>query len=692
MPKNDRWIERLKPLFLSYWLIPIIIGFWMLVIGSSYVTRSAMLDRVTMAMAQQRGETIFHLIQTTRFWNAEHGSVYVPVSATSPENPYLVTSEKNIETPSGLALTKINPAYMTRQISELLQEGDVQLRLTSDRVMNPNNRPDVWEERVLRRFIDQGLAYHLEVVGDRYRYMAPLLVEPGCLACHSGYEVGDVRGGLSISFPVEQMYALVKDLRQEKFWIHLVAFLLLSGIGVLSFFSIRKLLINLDDSSLLRQLNQQLADQSSAQNTLIQELNQLKQQAEGANQAKSAFLATMSHEIRTPMNGVLGLIEILAQDELSHRQKSLISTIRQSARNLLRLLDDILDVSKIEAGRLELEVQAVSLPLMLEHLKSTFTPICAQRRVQLHFHQDSELPDYIQADPTRLSQILYNLISNAVKFSGGPIEGDGQVSVTLKREANGRESLLILVKDNGIGMTSEQLEQVFEPFVQAESSTTRRFGGTGLGLSIVRRLVDQMQGEISADSIPRIGSLFRVRLPLIRATDEQIQALLQENPSAPTLCPEDLQKMRLLVAEDEPVNQRVIEHQLKRLGYHFDLVEDGAQALAALAQGNYDLLLTDLHMPVMDGYELVAKLRADEAAQAPGQPTQHLPIIALTANVLHTHEDAEKLEGFDGYLTKPVSLQSLNQALSAALSRNLASQGEGAHRLDPKADHPTQPE
>ena len=392
---------------------------------------------------------------------------------------------------------------------------------------------------------------------------------------------------------------------------------------------------------------------------LIASLTQAREDAEQASRAKSAFLATMSHEIRTPMNGVVGLIDVLGRDRLSPYQADLVKTIRDSANNLLGVIDDILDFSRIEAGRLEIERAPVPLVELIDSLCSTLGPLASSRGVALEQDIAGDVPRWVCSDALRLRQILYNLIGNAIKFSGGRSERPGRVMVRAHLRGDDPLRVTITVEDNGIGIAPEHQASLFSPFTQADFSTTRRFGGSGLGLAICKRLATLMDGEITVVSTPGSGSIFTVTLPLptidapLDTDDGQTLA-----PSESAVPAELAASRRILVVEDEAVNRKVIQRQLALLGYRFEMASHGVEALAMWRQGGFDLILSDLHMPEMDGYEMTERIRHEEG------PDQHIPILALTANALRDEAARARASGVDDYLTKPIRLASLEAALA----------------------------
>ena len=401
------------------------------------------------------------------------------------------------------------------------------------------------------------------------------------------------------------------------------------------------------------------------------ELQRAVDAANVASRAKSEFLTTMSHEIRTPMNGVIGLLDVLEHSAASVEQTHLIEIMRESATTLLRLIDDILDFSKIESGNLEIDIGPVSIRELIARVADIMQPVAKRKAVKLTTRVADDVPEVVSSDALRLQQILFNLVSNAVKFSAG-LERTGRVEIRADKADAGM--IRFAVTDNGIGMSPDVFEKIFQPFSQAESSTTRRFGGTGLGLSISSRLVQMLEGSIDVRSLPGRGTRFVVTLPLTAisapAADPapagganvlSAAAPLPPPPSRPSPSASSAghsPAAQILVAEDNDINRRVIEHQLALLGLHCVVAENGREALLHWREGRHALVLTDLHMPEMDGYELTARIRGEEP---PGQRT---PIIAVTANALRGEAQRCIDAGMDDFITKPVQVAVLQRVLA----------------------------
>lgn len=381
-----------------------------------------------------------------------------------------------------------------------------------------------------------------------------------------------------------------------------------------------------------------------------------KQEAEAATLAKSQFLANMSHEIRTPLNGIIGTTELLLQGDLTRPQKELIQTMQESSNLLLEIIHDILDISKIEADKIDLKVSDFCLADTIKTVIAISAPRIGslKKNIHLRYSIDKEVAKHVQGDEGRLKQILLNLIGNAIKFTN---EGEIVLLVKAKNIYNNKQIISFSVKDSGIGIIPSHLDVLFQPFTQIDSTATRKYGGTGLGLSICKKLVDLMGGSITAESIEGIGSTFRFEIPYRIVENLAEKKLIEKNESMLTL-----PASKILVAEDNTMNQLIITRLFESLGYKIDLAENGKQALAMAKQTGYDFIFMDIQMPEMDGFEATKRiLQSNTPDSAP-------IIIAMTANAMKEDEEMCLAAGMKDFISKPVFLDTLKSTLKKWMS------------------------
>ena len=372
--------------------------------------------------------------------------------------------------------------------------------------------------------------------------------------------------------------------------------------------------------------------------------------AQAASHAKGQFLANMSHEIRTPLNGVLAMAEVMAMDKLPKAQRERLDVIRQSGGLLLAVLNDVLDISKIEAGKLTLISEDFDLEEAIAPVRDTCGALAEKKGLAFAFEIAPAARGAWRADADRLRQILHNLVSNAVKFTP-----KGRVDVRFDLDSEG--ALAITVADTGIGIPADKLPKLFEKFVQADNSATRAYGGTGLGLAICRELTQMMGGRIEVESAPGKGSTFAVTLPLPRGETPVAE------PEAPVQDAEPDVMLRILAAEDNPTNQQVLSAVMAALGIDVEIVPDGATAVEAWRTGVYDLILMDIQMPVMDGIEAAKAIRKAERKRR----RPRTPIVALTANALSHQVEEYLAAGMDGHISKPLEIAKLYDGIVRAL-------------------------
>ena len=414
----------------------------------------------------------------------------------------------------------------------------------------------------------------------------------------------------------------------------------------------RSLRLGFENAELVRSLEDEVRRRSGVE----AELREVGEQALAASRAKSDFLATMSHEIRTPMNGFIGMLQLLRESKpLTPPQQEMVRVAASSANALHDLLCDVLDFSRIEAGRLELEELPFEPRVLAEAVVATLAPRARAAGLELRLECGPDVPAAVAGDPTRVRQVLFNLVNNAIKFTP-----QGAVRVTLRRReaAEGRGAagtcrLEFVVEDTGIGMDEATQARLFRPFTQADSSMSRRYGGTGLGLAISRKLAEAMGGELTVESAPGLGSTFRFSGQFGPLSGRTVPGEEDAGP-LPAL------SGRVLVVEDDRTNQRVIALYLDRLGVAHELAEDGEQAVALAVEREWDAVLMDCQLPGMDGLEATRRIRARRGDRRP-------TIVALTANVRTDNREACLAAGMDHFLTKPVRLRELAATLAACL-------------------------
>ena len=396
------------------------------------------------------------------------------------------------------------------------------------------------------------------------------------------------------------------------------------------------------------------------------DLRKARDVAEDSARIKSEFLANMSHEIRTPMNAILGMMHLVKQTALAEKQLIYVETAEKSAKLLLRIINDILDFSKIEAGRLEMESSMFSLHTAIEEVTAVVDESVDKKNLILSYQVDDAVPQWMLGDAIRLKQVLLNLLNNSIKFTS---KGSIRLNVDLENRDETNIFLKFSVRDTGIGMSEKTLQRLFTPFTQADSSMTRKYGGTGLGLSISKSLVEMMHGEIQCESRENVGTLFtftaRFDLPAPKAStlDQVLESATEEAEKSGVHIPESMKGISILLTEDNKINQMVATELLTSQGFLVDIANNGKIAVQMVHEKNYDLVLMDIQMPEMDGWQATRLIRQEERFA-------DLPILAMTANAMAGDRELCLEAGMNDHIAKPILPSNLYKTLIKWFKRN----------------------
>lgn len=495
----------------AWWLLPLIL--WAMTVAVSLFTQFAEQRQHVLEVATEGARDMFQMVVLMRAWNAGHGGVYVPVTEQTQPNPYLEHPRRDLITRDGQRLTMINPAFMTRQISEQATKNEgVRFHITSLRPIRPMNAADAWESEALHAF-EQGAKERMELIqdarsGTRLRYMAPLKVAPPCMTCHArqGYQVGDIRGGISVTLPYAPFEMYTRPARIQILASHALVFVLVAALGWLLLELLRAKWLD---------LARHIAALDSARASLeanAVSLEAARDQAETANRAKGALLANVSHELRTPMNGILGMAELLRSTRLDATQSEYLATLQTSGMHLMKLLGSIIDFARIdESATSEETLQPFPPGRIVASVAAMHAAHASAKGIELRVEKGERAESLVLGDAERLRGILDRLVDNAIKFTE---KGHVTLGIEVETIYDQRRKLTYRVTDTGQGITPEMQARLFQPFEIADATIRRHHGGLGLGLALCKKLADGMGATLSVRSKPGEGSTFTLTVIL----------------------------------------------------------------------------------------------------------------------------------------------------------------------------------
>ncbi len=606
----------------GYWIVLI----WIVLMAISFLWDYITVNDNTQNIIKNKAQSSFNQILVTRSWNSLHGGVYVPITEKTQPNPYLKDSLRDVVTTNGLHLTEINPAYMTRQISELdSSEHNLRFHITSLRPLRPANKADKWETKALISF-EKGTKEKLDLVktdtGNYYRYMAPLFTEKSCLKCHAiqGYKLGDIRGGISITFP-----SAVYDKAKKKHLFNLLfVHLLLLMVGLFAINQYFKM-----SKKYVKTIEAKNTNLKVKQYT-IEKANEALQQS---NAEKDKFYSVIAHDLRSPFVAIKGFAELISDNIKENNLKNIeeySDALSKSSGQALLLLDDLLSWSRVNSGRMIFTPKEFSLNEIIDESTQYFNDTIKQKSITIQ--KDIIKKINVFADKSMISTVLRNLISNAIKFSFS----GGKIVISCSIEGN---QATVSVKDTGVGIPDNVISKLFDTDSHYTIEGTEKEKGTGLGLILCKEFIDKHQTKIWVESEEGKGSTFYFTLPYRPTEENNIQ--FEESNKA--------KKLNVLIVDKDIPSLHLLNFMLQGISRNIILAESGIEAIMYCELHNdIDLILMDIRMPEMDGIETTIKIR---------EKNKNVIIVAQTAFEEEIKNIKDK--GFNDYITKPIKSKEL---------------------------------